>query len=117
MLGRILTRLFALFGVTTTCVACYGVGYEEYHPEYITTGRVVDTEGNAIKGIWVETGGCNTRTFANGEFTVYGNSRDIWFEDDDGEANGGEFERRNIRVPQYQYTNNIGDVELKRKTK
>ena len=115
MLGKILTRLFALFGMTLTCVACYGTPYEEYHPEYITTGRVVDTEGNAIKGIWVETGGCNTRTSANGEFTVYGNSRDIWFEDDDGEANGGEFEDREVIAPRHQYYVELGDVELKRK--
>ena len=56
MLGKILTRLFALFGMTLTCVACYGTPYEEYHPEYIISGRVVDTEGNAIKGIRVNNG-------------------------------------------------------------
>ena len=43
--------------MTLTCVACYGTPYEEYHPEYIISGRVVDPEGNAIKGIRVNNGG------------------------------------------------------------
>ena len=48
---RLLTRLFALFGMTLTCVACYGVEYQEYDPSFAASGRVVDEEGNPIQGI------------------------------------------------------------------
>lgn len=115
MLGKILTRLFALFGMTLTCVACYGTPYEEYHPEYIISGRVVDTEGNAIKGIRVNNGGEFARTGEDGEFSVAGISDHIWFYDEDGEANGGEFEDREVTAPRHQYYVELGDVELKRK--
>lgn len=56
MTGKLLTRLFALFGMTLTCVACYGTMYDEYHPEFAASGRVVDDENNPIENIEVSLG-------------------------------------------------------------
>ena len=54
MLGKILTRLFALFGMSLTCVACYGTPYMGYDPDFVVSGRVVDEEGQPIKDISAE---------------------------------------------------------------
>ena len=66
MIGKILTRLFALFGMTLTCVACYGVPEAEYQPAWRANGRVVDPEGEAIKGIKVVLGDIKTYSGEDG---------------------------------------------------
>lgn len=114
MIGKILTRLFALFGMSLTCVACYGTPYDEYHPDYIATGRVVDPDGNTIENIRVVMDSSD-RTDENGVFELKGTSRTLTFIDDDGEANGGEFEMLDIRIENNYENVNLGDVELKRK--
>ena len=63
MTGKLLTRLFALFGMTLTCVACYGVEYTEFHPEFGATGRVVDEQEQPIKGIKARCGGVQQNRF------------------------------------------------------
>ncbi|MBQ8493172.1 MAG: hypothetical protein IJ464_02690 [Alistipes sp.] len=113
MIGRILTRLFALFGMTLTCVACYGVEYSEFHAEFGATGRVVDPEGNPIKGIEASVGDRATTTDDNGWFFVDGISPELNLEDVDGEANGS-FESRTITLGATGIVE-LGDVELKRK--
>ena len=66
MTGKLLVRLFALFGMTLTCVACYGVEYTEFNPEFGASGRVVDEQNNPIEGIEASSGGYVTYTDANG---------------------------------------------------
>jgi len=117
MIGKILTRLFALFGMTLTCVACYGVPEAEYNPEWSASGRVVDPEGEPIKGIKVHMSGSQDYTDANGHFYVQGYDTGVVFTDVDGVENGGEFVSRSIDL----YTDGeylgdeLGDVTLERK--
>ena len=73
MIGKVLTRLFALFGMTLTCVACYGVPDAEYMPEWAASGRVVDPEGEPIEGIKVSMDGDVCLSNHNGRFYVEGN--------------------------------------------
>ena len=114
-MGKLLTRLFALFGMTLTCVACYGVGYTEFKPEFSATGRVVDEEGNPIKDIEASIGRNKTTTDENGRFYISGKSPYIAFHDADGEANGGEFldEHRELEFEGQQLE--LGDITLERK--
>ena len=117
MLGRILTRLFALFGITLTCVACYGTPYEEFKPYFGASGRVVDTEGEPIPGIEASVGTNKVLTKADGHFYVDSYTYDkLTLIDIDGEENGGEFESKHIELI-YQGNNDVGDVVLERKQK
>ena len=118
MIGRILTRLFALFGMTLTCVACYGTPYDEYHPEWSVSGRVVDISDEPIEGIKVSSRGHFTTSESDGRFWLHGNGNEIYFEDVDGMANDGEFEGLEINIdhyPDHQSNIDIGDVTLSRK--
>ena len=116
MTGRLLTRLFALFGMTLTCVACYGVEYTEFNPEFGAAGRVVDDGGTPIEGIEVNTiGSTKTYTSADGRFYVHGEIPHIEFRDIDGEANGGEFEDAYIILGENKTNIELGDIMLKRK--
>ena len=120
ILGRVLTRLFALFGITLTCVACYGTPYEEYRFDFAASGRVVDGEGNPIKGIEVSTMNETTLTSDDGRFYVEGwrlDSEVVKFEDIDGEANGGEFKTQDIYIDWRENYADLGDVELDKKDK
>lgn len=114
-MGKLLTRLFALFGMTLTCVACYGVGYTEFNPEFSATGRVVDEEGNPIEGIEASIAPNKTTTDGNGRFFIKGKHPYINFHDADGEANGGEFldEHRELEFEGQQLE--LGDITLERK--
>ena len=114
MIGKILTRLFALFGMTLTCVACYGVPDTEFRPEFTATGRVVDPKGNAIEGIEVSIGKNKSITNPNGRFYIGGNTQIVDFRDVDGELNG-EFEDRYIELGETNNIVELGDVELTRK--
>lgn len=114
MIAKILTRLFALFGMTLTCVACYGVPEAEYHAEFGATGRVVDPEGNAIEGIEVSIERSTTTTDYNGWFFVDGESPEVLFHDVDGEDNGS-FDERMVQLGSSGSIVELGDVELKRK--
>ena len=119
ILGRVLTRLFALFGMTLTCVACYGTPYEEYRYDFGASGRVVDSKGEPINGIKVSTHGESMTTSSNGRFYVEGIDRGIAtvsFDDVDGEANGGEFVSRHIDIGGEAYSD-LGDVVLLRADK
>lgn len=115
ILGRVLTRIFALFGMTLTCVACYGTAYQEWRYDFGVNGRVVDKEGNAIEGIEVHTDGEHTTTAPDGYFYVegVGDFAIVQFLDTDGKANGGEFLPRTIEVGTTSYAD-IGDVVLTR---
>ncbi len=121
ILGRVLTRLFALFGMTLTCVACYGTPYEEYRFDYGVNGRVVDDKGDGIPGIWVSGRGHFTISDDSGHFYFEGvrhNPLVIDFLDVDGEENGGEFLERSVDITEAP-TNYIdmGDVVLLRADK
>ena len=119
MLGKILTRLFALFGMTLTCVACYAPYDAEFNPNFQASGRVVDPEGEAIEGIHVSTDLVGSYTNKSGEFRVVGRLAEIHFLDDDGELNGGEFHLHTIQLPTDQTwaeeeikVIDLGDIEL-----
>lgn len=118
MLGKILTRLFALFGFSLTCVACYGTMYDEYNPQYLVSGRVVDSDGKPIKDLEVSSSQWTT-TDSEGRFRLGASYATIRIEDVDGVENGGEFEPREINIQdKYSYGNyitDLGDIELKRK--
>lgn len=118
MLGKILTRLFALFGFSLTCVACYGTMYDEYNPRYLVSGRVVDSDGKPIKDLEVSSNQRAT-TDIEGRFRLGASYATIRIEDVDGVENGGEFEPREIKIQdKYSYGNyitDLGDIELKRK--
>ena len=115
MTGRLLTRLFALFGMTLTCVACYGVEYTEFKPEFGAAGRVVDDAGTPIKGIEVSCGGNVVASDADGRFYAHGLVPYITLRDVDGEANGGDFEDINITLRDSITSVELGDIEMKRK--
>lgn len=121
MLGKILTRLFALFGMSLTCVACYACPDTEFNANFQASGRVVDPEGEAIEGIHVSTDLVGSYTNKSGEFRVVGRLAEIHFMDDDGELNGGEFQLREIELPTDQSwaeeeikVIELGDIELNR---
>ena len=115
MWGKILTRLFALFGITLTCVACYGTPYEEFRPYFGASGRVVDEEGEPILGIEASVGNNKVLTKADGHFYVESfDYSKLTLIDIDGEENGGDFERKDIEL-MYQGNNDVGDVVLERK--
>lgn len=117
LLGRVLTRLFALFGITLTCVACYGTPYDEYHPDFVARGRVVDNDGKPIEGIVVESEHTWMTTSSNGRFYISGIREctdAIYFRDGDGEANGGEFAELRKVLPPESGEIDLGDVEMER---
>ena len=113
MWGQVLTRLFALFGMTLTCVACYGTEYIEYDPMLSrASGSVMDGEGNAIEGIKVSTFSKEVYTDQDGRFYIQDIVDTVLFEDVDGQANGGEFKSRSITLSKgYQ---DLGIVTLYR---
>ena len=115
MTGRLLTRLFALFGMTLTCVACYGVMYTEFDPEFGASGRVVDDAGVPIEGIEARCGGNVTSTDAEGRFYLRAREPFVILTDVDGEANGGEFEEKAITFNSTGTNIDLGDIELTRK--
>ena len=121
MLGKILTRLFALFGMSLTCVACYACPDTEFNANFQASGRVVDPEGEPIEGIHVSTDLVGSYTNKSGEFRVVGRLNTVFFSDDDGELNGGEFQPYTHELPTDQSwaeeeikVLNLGDIELKR---
>lgn len=112
MWGRILTKFFALFGITLTAVACYGVPYEDFEPKpnvpedtYLSHGKVVDSSHKPIQGIRVTIGADECITDSRGWFDV-GDEGDnvIVFSDIDGTENGGEFREHTIRLLDTGYT-------------
>lgn len=114
MLGRVLTRLFALFGMTLTCVACYGVHYTEYNDDFSASGRVVDSDDKPITGIKVSVANKHTMTDDSGWFYIQGYNTGIYFQDVDGEDNGGSFQSRTITPHSSGYNIDLGDVVLYR---
>lgn len=121
MLGKILTRLFALFGMSLTCVACYAPYGAEFDPNFQASGRVVDPEGEPIEGIHVSTDLVGGFTNKSGEFRVVGRLAQIYLSDDDGELNGGEFQPYTIDLSTDQSwaeeeikVLDLGDIELNR---
>ena len=114
MTGKLLVRLFALFGMTLTCVACYGVEYTEFNAEFGASGRVVDESGTPIEGIEARCGENRTTTDENGRFHIYGTKPWLTLTDTDGEANGGDFEKRSFTFGQPGTQIELGDIELTR---
>ncbi len=113
MVGKILLRLFALFGMTLTCVACYGTAYDEYHAEFGASGRVVDPQKNPIEGIEVSLGEKKTYTTEDGRFYIHNiDSNALQLRDIDGKSNGGKFADR--VVPLNQADADLGDIELQK---
>lgn len=113
MIGKVLTRIFAMFGMTLTCVACYGVEPVGYNPEFKVTGRVVDSDGEPIPNILVQMDG-NVNTSENGEFYTQGTNRNITFTDIDYEDNGGMFQSKIITLDVEDRYVDLGDVVLER---
>ena len=107
MLGKLLTRLFALFGITLTCVACYAPYDSEFRPDFKATGRVVDAEGEPIYNILVNTDISCDVTDSLGMFHVAGKAPEVHFYDDDGEENGGLFNDHHIDL----YIDNTDDTD------
>lgn len=121
MLGKILTRLFALFGMSLTCVACYAPYGTEFNPTFEANGRVVDNEGEPIKGINCFSDRNSTSTDSLGNFCIYGDDPHLSFEDVDGADNGGEFATLTIDLEEghgyntQEYTIiELGDIKLER---
>lgn len=121
MFGKILTRLFALFGMSLTCVACYACPDTEFNANFQASGRVVDPEGEPIEGIHVTTDISWCDTNKSGEFRVVGRLAEVDFYDKDGELNGGEFESYAHTIPTDQSWAedeikilDLGDIELSR---
>lgn len=121
MFGKILTRLFALFGMSLTCVACYACPDTEFNANFQASGRVVDPEGEPIEGIHVTTDISWCDTNKSGEFRVVGRLAEVDFYDKDGELNGGEFESYVHTIPTDQSwaedeikVLDLGDIELNR---
>ena len=121
MLGKILTRLFALFGMSLTCVACYACPDTEFNANFQASGRVVDPEGEPIEGIHVTTDISWCDTNKSGEFRVVGRIAEVDFYDKDGPLNGGEFESYSHTIPTDQSwaedeikVVDLGDIELNR---
>ena len=119
MWGKILTRLFALFGMSLTCVACYAPYEAEFNANFQASGRVVDPEGEPIVGIHVSTDLSGSYTNKSGEFRVVGKLAYVYFSDDDGELNGGEFQTHQIEIPtdmswaeEEIKVLDLGDIEL-----
>ena len=124
MLGKILTRLFALFGMSLTCVACYACPDTEFNANFQASGRVVDPEGEPIEGIHVTTDISWCDTNKSGEFRVVGRIAEVDFYDKDGPLNGGEFEYYYHTITTDQsWTEgeikviDLGDIELSRISK
>lgn len=92
--------------------------YDEYNPQYLVSGRVVDSDGKPIKGLEVSSNQSAT-TDSEGRFRLGASYATIRIEDVDGVENGGEFEPREIKIQdKYSYGNyitDLGDIELKRK--
>ena len=121
MLGKILTRIFALFGMSLTCVACYACPDVEFNANFQASGRVVDPEGEPIEGIHVSTDISWCDTNKSGEFRVVGRLAFVDFNDKDGPLNGGEFESHSHTIPTDQSwaeeeikVIDLGDIELSR---
>ena len=117
MVGKILYRLFALFGMTLTCVACYGVPEAEYRPDFRVTGRVVDDEGQPIQGIQVRSDmGETTHSASNGEFSILspGYNGHIELTDVDGQMNG-EYADKLVLIEYRDGQCNLGDIVLNEK--
>lgn len=112
MWGRFLTRIFALFGMTLTCVACYGTEYTEFQPQFSSSGRVVDSERNPVEGIAVSLGQQPCYTNPNGRFYVEGTNSNVAIIDVDGEENGGQFETHYIQLHDSHV--DLGNVVIKR---
>ena len=124
MFGKILTRLFALFGMSLTCVACYACPDTEFNANFQASGRVVDPEGEPIEGIHVTTDISWCDTNKSGEFRVVGRFAKVDFYDKDGPLNGGEFEYYYHTITTDQsWTEgeikviDLGDIELSRISK
>lgn len=117
MLGKILYRLFALFGMTLTCVACYGVPEAEYRPDFRTSGRVVDSDGRPIEGIQVRSDvGETTHSDKDGEFSISSPGYNGYIEltDVDGATNGEYADK--LVVIEYRGDNyDLGDIVLNEK--
>lgn len=92
--------------------------YDEYNPQFLVSGRVVDGDGKPIEGIEVSSNKW-TMTDSEGRFRLGVSHTTIRIEDIDGEENGGEFEPRELNIQDRysygNYTTDLGDIELKRK--
>ena len=102
--------------MTLTCVACYGVEYTEFNPEFEAAGRVVDDRGNPIPGIEASVGNNKVLTKADGHFYVESfDYSKLTLIDIDGEENGGEFEEKTIKLGEVGKSMELGDIEMTRK--
>lgn len=102
----------------------YGVPFREYQ----MSARVVDAEGNPINGIKVSHGVSQdnpksfeyvTITDSDGFFSGYVDEGSTYlrFEDVDGEANGGEFETKYLKITaEHTMSGHIGDIVLTKKS-
>lgn len=125
-------RLYRIFTLATAIAMLSSCSKEQIGDPYMlfeVYGKVVDGEGNPIKGILVSSGLSDVQaTNVNGSFTFYGRSVPsslvvLTFEDKDGDDNGGEFVTlsKDITLNQkspgsetgnYKGTYFAGDVEI-----
>jgi len=96
---KIILLLLGFSGAFYSC-AKYGMIVDEYH----VNGTVMDKTGKPIKdilitGYFYKNYGDMLYTNSEGKFSVNGDEgMRLKFEDIDGEANGGEFETREINI-------------------
>lgn len=89
---------------TTAIISCSKEQFGDPYMLFEIHGKVVDVDGNPIKGIQVASGISDVQTTnVNGNFTFYGKSAPssmvvLTFEDKDGADNGGEFVSRSMEV-------------------
>ena len=124
-----LTRiLFTAFAVVMIA-ACSKVQADDPYMLFEIHGKVIDPDGNPIKGIQVSSGQSDAQTTnVNGVFSFYGRTVPsslvvLTFEDKDGDDNGGKFVTLskdislNMKTPgsdsgNYKGTYFAGDVEV-----
>ncbi len=89
---------------TTAIISCSKEQLGDPYMLFEVHGKVVDVDGNPIKGIQVASGLSEAQTTnVNGSFIFYGKSVPsslvvLTFEDKDAEENGGEFVSRSMEV-------------------
>ena len=124
---KIITKSLSILGFTIPMFGCdapemYGTPWADYEVK----GKVLDADGDPIKGIKVsliedQYNSQSTQSLENGTFkvslgTIPFDKLKLTAQDIDGAENGGEFERKDIDLLYYG-PNDVGDIVLERKQK
>lgn len=101
---KTLFRVSALTFAIAASVACNKEQIGDPYMLFEVHGKVIDEDGQPIKGIQVSSGTSDIQTTnVNGVFRLYGRSNPssiviLAFEDKDGDDNGGEYSRTSVDV-------------------